>query len=106
NQKFLDELQIAQRNADTLKARLDRIKGSGNKNGTEEAEENLKKYLQKTNQEMESRKQGLTQKVLEEINDKIHSYGENHNYKMILLLLKKVTLMIINSFLPIDLRKF
>ena len=93
NKQFEKDMQIVQANYDTLKNRYERLLAEeknvpvtgkadwGYKLGV--AKNDFDKYNAQANQQMEARKQELTQGVLLKINTFIQEFGKNNNYKMI-----------------------
>jgi outer membrane protein len=92
--QFNGELKLVQNNLDTLRKRYDRLKlMEGTISPKEQkdwlyrlevAQNEYEKYNQQASQQMNSRKQELTKRVLETVNSFIQQYGKEHNYKLIL----------------------
>jgi outer membrane protein len=94
NEQFDKEIKQVQTNLDTLRLRYEHLQ-AGEKNIPSAKREELayqlgmaraeyEKYNQQAGQQMESRKQQLTGKVLEEINAFIQDYGKKEGYRYIL----------------------
>jgi len=94
NKQFEKDMQVVQANYDTLKNRYERLLAEekyvpssgkadwGYKLGV--AKNDFDKYNTQATQQMEARKQELTQGVLLKINTFIQEFGKKNNYKMIL----------------------
>lgn len=95
NEQFAKEAHQVEANLDTLKNRYLQLKQSQNIDASKEerqelayqlniAENEYKKYMTQSEQQMEARKQELTSKVLEKVNTHIQEFGKKHQYKLIL----------------------
>jgi outer membrane protein len=94
NDQFNKELTLVQVNSDTLRNRYEQLKANEQNISKEKktdwayqlgiAKNEFEKYNQQASQQMEQRKQELTKKVLEEINNCVQEYGKKNSYKMIL----------------------
>jgi len=92
--KFEGEIKIVQTNLDTLKNRYDHllaveslVKEKEKKDWihrVEIAQGEYEKYNQQSSEQMEKRKEEVTQKLLMQINEFIQHYGKENHYKFIL----------------------
>lgn len=87
NEKFNKEIGVVQGNLDTLRNRFERLKiRLGNKESHElqVAGKEYEEYNQRSANDLEQRKQQLTQEVVQEINNSIQAYGRSKGYTLIL----------------------
>lgn len=94
NEQFNKELKIVQTNLDTLRGRYEKLKMAEplitekeKKNWLyrlEVAQGEFEKYNQQASEQMDARKNELSQKVLGKVNDFIQQYGKENKYKLIL----------------------
>jgi outer membrane protein len=92
--KFEEEVKVVQMNSDTLKRRYERLlsmEGSVNNKERKEwlhrleiAQEEFGKYNHQASEQIENRKNEMSQNVLMRINDYIQNYGKENHYKLIL----------------------
>lgn len=92
--QFDQELKLVQNNLDTLQARYEALRArefqiteKEKKEWTYQiqvAQNEFENYNMQVSQQMEARRNELTGKVLQTINDYIQKYGKDNNYKMIL----------------------
>jgi len=93
-EQYNNELKVVQANLDTLHNRYETLKAQNNSlraNKKEEGSYKLEmaktefdKYNEQASVQMQARREELTRKVLEKINDFITGYGKENNYKLIL----------------------
>lgn len=93
NEQFAKELQQTQGNLDTLKSRYIKLKELESVIAQKDradwayklgiSENEYRKYEEQAGQQMEMRKEQLTKKVLEEVNNLIQDYGKKNKYKII-----------------------
>jgi outer membrane protein len=93
-EQFNNELKVVQTNLDTLKSRYEKLKEQEPLIGPKEktnwsyrlgiAQNEFEKYNQQASEQMQARRNELTKKVLENINNYIQQYAKENNYKLIL----------------------
>lgn len=94
NNQFSSELSIVKANIDTLKNRFLKLQELANTSEGKAkaeiayrlgvAENEYRKYEEQASEQMNMRKQELTKKVLDQVNNYIQEYGKTNNYKLIL----------------------
>lgn len=92
--QFNEELKVVQANLDTLRIRYETLKAGENNITSKEkgdwayhlgkAQTEYEKYNEQASQQMQGRRNELTNKVLESINSFIQTYGKEHHYQLIL----------------------
>lgn len=93
-EQYNAELKMVQTNLDTLRNRFQNLQSvEGKVKGKDKeiwsyqigaAQTEYEKYNQQAAEQMQNRRNELTTKVLTTINDYIHEYGVQNNYKLIL----------------------
>jgi outer membrane protein len=89
NKKFESEIGQVRANLDTLKNRYERLLAGGKASGSTEdklstARNELEKYAEQSDRQMQARRDELTGGILQEVNSFIQEYGKKHNYRLIL----------------------
>ncbi len=92
--QFNGELKMVQGNLDTLQSRCEKLKAQEAQVADKDrkdwayrlsvAQGEYEKYNQQVSEQMQSRRDELTKKVLANVNDFIQKYGKDNNYKLIL----------------------